>query len=123
MQLKLSKQNNTHENCFASLSIKMSLLKPDLFLQGPEYVCSLHINMASQLCIPTGTSTLTLMKLCAEMQYSASLLFLGTVCVLFTAALSILKERLCSRRKTAIKIQGSHVFSFICVHFLFLFSF
>lgn len=101
----------------------MSLLKPDLFLQGPEYVCSLHINMASELCIPTGTSTLTLMKVCAEMQYSASLLFLGTICVLFTAALSILKEWLCSRTKTAVKIQGSHVLSFICVHFLFFFSF
>lgn len=63
----------------------MSLLKPDLFLQGLEYVVFIF-NMVSQLCMPTGTSTLTLMKLWAEMQYSASLLFLDTICVLFTAA-------------------------------------
>lgn len=66
----------------------MSSLKADLFLQGLEYV-GFIFNMASHLCLPTGTSTLILMKLWAEMQYSASLLFPDTICVLFTAALSI----------------------------------
>jgi hypothetical protein len=88
MQLKLSKQNNTHENCFVSLSIKMSLLKPDLFLQGQNYVVFIF-NMARQLYFPPGISTLTLMKLWAERQSPASLLCLYIICVLFTVALSV----------------------------------